>query len=300
MSTGFIGLGAMGAPMARNLHRAGLLGAVWNRSTDKARALASELGVREAPSVLALARTSETLVLCVSADHDLLQVIAALAPAMRQGLLIIDCSTVSANAARAAGRICAARGADFLDAPVSGGVEGAAKGTLAIMVGGEPAAFERALPVLQAMGKTITHFGAQGAGQAAKATNQIMVAGIIRAVAEGLAFAAAQGIPLDKTIATLSQGAGGSWYLANRGPFMERRAYPAGFRVRLHEKDLKICQAMAAASGATLPVVEAALRDYAQLIAAGHGDEDISSIFRLTAPLFDAPGHAPTAGAAEA
>ena len=300
MSTGFIGLGAMGAPMARNLHRAGLLGAVWNRSTDKARALATELGVREAPSVLALARTSETLVLCVSADHDLLQVIAALAPAMRQGLLIIDCSTVSANAARAAGRICAARGADFLDAPVSGGVEGAAKGTLAIMVGGEPAAFERGLPVLQAMGKTITHFGAQGAGQAAKATNQIMVAGIIRAVAEGLAFAAAQGIPLDKTIATLSQGAGGSWYLANRGPFMERRAYPAGFRVRLHEKDLKICQAMAAASGASLPVVEAALRDYAQLIAAGHGDEDISSIFRLTAPLFDAPGHVPTAGAAEA
>ena len=300
MSTGFIGLGAMGAPMARNLHRAGLLGAVWNRNTDKARALATELGVREAPSVLALARTSETLVLCVSADNDLLQVIAALAPAMRQGLLIIDCSTVSANAARAAGRICAARGADFLDAPVSGGVEGAAKGTLAIMVGGEPAALERGLPVLQAMGKTITHFGAQGAGQAAKATNQIMVAGIIRAVAEGLAFAAAQGIPLDKTIATLSQGAGGSWYLANRGPFMERRAYPAGFRVRLHEKDLKICQAMAAASGATLPVVEAALRDYAQLIAAGHGDEDISSIFRLTAPLFDASGHAPTVGAAEA
>ena len=292
MSTGFIGLGAMGAPMARNLHRAGLLGAVWNRSTDKARALASELGVREAPSVLALARTSETLVLCVSADHDLLQVIAALAPAMRQGLLIIDCSTVSANAARAAGRICAARGAQFLDAPVSGGVEGAAKGTLAIMVGGEPAAFERALPVLQAMGKTITHFGAQGAGQAAKATNQIMVAGIIRAVAEGLAFAAAQGIPLDKTIATLSQGAGGSWYLANRGPYMQRGEYPPGFRVRLHDKDLKICRAMARAAGAELPVVEEVLADYAALIAAGHGDEDVSAIFRLKAALFKPPASA--------
>ena len=266
MTTGFIGLGAMGAPMARNLHRAGLLGGVWNRSADKAQLLAAELGVKDAPTVLALARTSETLVLCVSADHDLLQLIAALSPAMRKGLLIIDCSTVSANAARAAGKICAARGADFLDAPVSGGVEGAAKGTLAIMVGGEPSAFKRAQPILQAVGKTITHFGPQGAGQSAKATNQIMVAGIIRAVAEGLAFAAAQGIPLDKTIATLSQGAGGSWYLANRGPFMERRAYPAGFRVRLHEKDLKICQAMAAASGATLPVVEAALRDYAELI----------------------------------
>ena len=295
MSTGFVGLGAMGAPMARNLHRAGLLSGVWNRTTDKAQALAAELGVKAAPSVLALARTSETLVLCVSADHDLLQLIAALAPAMRQGLLIIDCSTVSANAARAAGRICAARGTGFLDAPVSGGVEGAARGTLAIMVGGTLADFNRAQPVLLAMGRTVTHFGPQGAGQSAKATNQIMVAGIIRAVAEGLAFAAAQGLPLDRTIATLSQGAGGSWYLANRGPFMERRAYPAGFRVRLHEKDLKICQAMAAAAGAKLSVVESALSDYAQLIAAGHGDEDISAVFRLTAPLF---GTAATAAAA--
>lgn len=286
MSTGFIGLGAMGAPMARNLKRAGLLTGVWNRSADKARLLATELGVKAAPTPLALARTSETLVLCVSADHDLLQLIAALAPAMRKGLLVIDCSTVSANAARAAGRICAARRTDFLDAPVSGGVEGAVKGTLAIMVGGELGAFKRAQPILLAMGRTITHFGPQGAGQAAKATNQIMVAGIIRAVAEGLAFASAQGLALEQVIATLSQGAGASWYLANRGPFMERRAYPAGFRVRLHEKDLKICRAMAAASGAKLSVVEAALSDYAALIAAGYGDEDISALFRLTAPLF--------------
>ena len=288
MSTGFIGLGAMGAPMARNLKRAGLLTGVWNRTTEKALTLATELGVRAAASPAALARTSETLVLCVSADHDLLQLISALAPAMRKGLLIIDCSTVSANAARAAGKICAARGTQFLDAPVSGGVEGAVKGTLAIMVGGDDTAYNRAQPVLLAMGKTITHFGANGAGQAAKATNQIMVAGIIRAVAEGLAFAAAHGLALDKVIATLSQGAGGSWYLANRGPFMERGAYPAGFRVRLHDKDLKICRAMAAAAGARLPVVEEALADYAQLIAAGHDDEDISSIYRLKAPLFSA------------
>jgi 3-hydroxyisobutyrate dehydrogenase len=288
MSTGFIGLGAMGVPMARNLKRAGLLTGVWNRTADKALTLATELGVKAAPTPVALARTSEALVLCVSADHDLLALVAALAPAMRKGLLIIDCSTVSTNAARAAGKICAARGTEFLDAPVSGGVEGAAKGTLAIMVGGDTAAFNRAQPILLAMGKTITHFGPHGAGQAAKATNQIMVAGIIRAVAEGLAFAAAQGLPLDKVIATLSQGAAGSWYLANRGPFMARGAYPAGFRVRLHEKDLRICRAMAAAAGAKLSVVEETLSDYAQLIAAGHGDEDISAIFRLTAPLFSA------------
>ncbi|MDE2220634.1 MAG: NAD(P)-dependent oxidoreductase, partial [Gammaproteobacteria bacterium] len=183
----------------------------------------------------------------------------------------------------------ARRGVDFLDAPVSGGIEGAAKGTLAIMVGGEAAVLERAQPLLQAMGATITLFGPHGAGQAAKATNQIMVAGIIRAVGEALAFARAHGLELGKLVATLSRGAGGSWYLANRGPYMERGAFPAGFRVRLHQKDLLICRAMALAAGAELPVVEAALADYAALIAAGHADEDISAIFRLKTALFAAP-----------
>ncbi|MGB8692329.1 MAG: NAD(P)-dependent oxidoreductase [Steroidobacteraceae bacterium] len=286
MRTGFIGLGAMGAPMARNLQRAGLLHSFWNRTAGKAQALSAELGIAAATSPVELARDCDALVLCVSADQDLLALIAAIAPALREPLLIIDCSTVSANAARAAGRICAARGADFLDAPVSGGVEGAVQGTLVMMVGGEASAFERAQPLLRAMGKAATHFGPQGAGQIAKATNQIMVAGIIRAVAQALAFAAAQGLALDQTIATLSQGAGGSWYLANRGPFMQRGAYPAGFRVRLHEKDLKICRSMAAAMGAELSVVEDTLRDYARLIADGHGDEDISAVYRLATPLF--------------
>ena len=230
--------------------------------------------------------------MCISADQDVLAVVAALAPAMRAGSLIIDCSTVSADTARAAGAQLATHGVDFLDAPVSGGVEGAAKGTLAIMVGGAPTALERARPVLQALGATITHFGPQGAGQAAKATNQIMVAGIIRANAEALAFAAAHGLNLGKVIGTLGQGAAANWYLAHRGPNMERGEYPPGFRVRLHQKDLNICQAMALACGAELPVVEATLHDYAQLIAAGYGDEDISAIYRLKAALFArAPAH---------
>jgi 3-hydroxyisobutyrate dehydrogenase len=276
----------MGAPMARNLHKAGLLAGAWNRSPARAHALAAELGVTAFATIAELARSCEALVVCVSADADVRAVVEAAAPDLARGALVIDCSTVSADTARHAGGLLAARGVDFLDAPVSGGVEGAQKGTLAIMVGGEAAAFERARPLLAAMGKTLTHFGPQGAGQAAKATNQIMVAGIIRAVAEGLAFAAAQGLPIDRTIATLSQGAGGSWYLANRGPFMERGSYPAGFRVRLHEKDLRICRDMARAAGATLPVVEAVLAEYAELIAAGHGDEDISAIHRLKAALF--------------
>jgi 3-hydroxyisobutyrate dehydrogenase len=224
--------------------------------------------------------------MCVSADRDVLSLVAAMAPALRKDSIVIDCSTVADDTARAARAELVTRGVEFLDAPVSGGVEGAAKGTLAIMVGGEPGVLERARPVLQAMGSTITHFGASGAGQAAKATNQIMVAGIIRANAEALAFAAAHGLDLGKVIGTLGHGAAGNWYLTHRGPNMERGAYPPGFRVRLHQKDLNICHDMARARGAELPVVEATLSDYARLIAEGYGDEDISAIFRLKTALF--------------
>ncbi len=280
----------MGSGMARNLHRAGLLHAVWNRSPAKAQALAAELKCAAPARLADLARDCDAVIMCVSADQDVLSVVANLAPALRAGTVVIDCSTVSADTARAAGAQLAARGVDFLDAPVSGGVEGAAKGTLAIMVGGAAAALERARPVLQALGATITHFGEQGAGQAAKATNQIMVAGIIRANAEALAFAAAQGLALDKVIGTLGQGAAANWYLTHRGPYMARGAYPAGFRVRLHQKDLRICRAMARDCGAELSVVEATLADYERLIAAGHADEDISSIYTLKAALF---AHAP-------
>ena len=286
MRTGFIGLGAMGASMARNLSHAGLLSGVWNRTAAKSQALAAELQCTAPATAAELARECDALVICVSADQDVLAVIASIAPVLRAGALVIDCSTVSADTARSAAAQLAARGADFLDAPVSGGIEGAAKGTLAIMVGGAATVLERALPVLKAMGATITHFGAHGAGQAAKATNQIMVAGIIRANAEALAFAAAQGLELDKVIGTLGCGAAANWYLAHRGPFMERGEYPPGFRVRLHQKDLNICRDMARAAGAQLPVVEAALQDYAQLITAGFGDEDISSIYRLKTALF--------------
>jgi 3-hydroxyisobutyrate dehydrogenase len=289
MRTGFVGLGAMGTSMARNLHRAGLLYGVWNRTGEKARALATELQCAAPTNVTELAQACDVLVMCVSADRDVLSLVAAIAPTLRKDSIVIDCSTVGADTARTAGAQLAARGVEFLDAPVSGGVEGAAKGTLAIMVGGEERVLERARPVLQAMGATITHFGTQGAGQAAKATNQIMVAGIIRADAEALAFAAAHGLDLAKVIGTLGHGAAGNWYLTHRGPNMERGQYPPGFRVRLHQKDLNICRAMAAACGAELSVVEATLRDYAELIAAGHGDEDISTIYRLAAALFQRP-----------
>ena len=287
MRAGFIGLGAMGAHMARNLHKAGLLGGVWIRTADKARALAAELGCTAAASPAALAKEVDAIVLCVSADEDVLDVLSQLAGSVKPGALVLDSSTVSAETARAAAAKLKQGGADFLDCPVSGGVEGARDATLAIMVGGEPAAFEKAQPLLRAMGKTVTHFGPSGSGQAAKATNQIMCAGIIQAVAEAMAFAKAEGLPLEKVVETLGKGAGSSWYFVNRAPNMIRGTFPAGFRVRLHAKDLRICRDMAAKFGVQLPVVERMLGEYAQLIERGYGDEDISADFRLKTELFD-------------
>jgi 3-hydroxyisobutyrate dehydrogenase len=290
----FAGLGAMGAPMAKNLHRAGLLRAVWNRSAAKGAALAAELGCESPATLKDLAARVDAVVICVSADADVRAVIEALAPGLAPNTLVIDCSTVSADTARWAETFLAARRAEFVDAPVSGGVEGAQKGTLAIMTGGEPAAFERAKPVLAAMGKTIEHFGPAGSGQATKATNQIMCAGIIRACAEAMAFAGAHQLPLERVVSTLGAGAGSSWYFVHRAPNMVRESYPAGFRIKLHAKDLRICRDMAARFGVSLPVVDSMLAEYAELMALGFGDEDISATHRLKQALFK---NAPRRGA---
>jgi 3-hydroxyisobutyrate dehydrogenase len=285
---GFAGLGAMGAPMARNLHKAGLLAAVWNRSTGKAQSLAAELGVASPSTLPELAGLVDALVVCVSADADVRSVIEGMAPGLARGALVVDCSTVSADTARWAARLLGERGVSFVDAPVSGGVEGAKNGALAIMCGGERAAYDAAHPLLAAMGKTIEHFGPSGAGQATKATNQIMCAGIIRACAEAMAFAGAHDLPLDRVVSTLGAGAGSSWYFVHRAPNMIRESYPAGFRVKLHAKDLRICHDMAARFGVSLPVVESMLAEYAELIEQGFGDEDISAAHRLKQALFTA------------
>ncbi len=290
MRVGFLGLGAMGAHMARNLHKAGLLTAVWNRTAATAIALSAELGCAAPATPADLARDADVIVLCVSADQDVLAVIEAVRAGLRPGQLIIDCSTVSAETARAVATALNAAGVDFMDCPVSGGVEGARDGRLAIMCGGTAAAFTRSQPVLTAMGRTVSHFGPVGAGQAAKATNQIMCAGIIEAVSEAMAFAKANGLPLEKLVETLGQGAGSSWYFVHRAPNMIREAYPPGFRVRLHAKDLRICHDMAAAFGVELPLIERMLGEYAQLISQGFGDEDISACFRLKDQLFKPGG----------
>jgi 3-hydroxyisobutyrate dehydrogenase len=286
MQTGFVGLGAMGTHMARNLHGAGLLTGVWNRTAAKATALAQELKCHAFESLAELAANCEAVVICVSADEDLKAVIAGLDSGLSPRMIVMDCSTVGSGTARDIHAQLGALGVGFLDCPVSGGVEGARAASLAIMVGGDDEVFTRALPILEKLGKTVTHLGPSGAGQAAKATNQIMCAGIIQAVGEAMAFAHAEGLPLDRLIEALSKGAGSSWYFVNRAPFMAKNNFPAGFRVRLHAKDLRICREMAAQRGAQLPVVESTLRQYAMLITQGFGDEDISAIYRLKSALF--------------
>ena len=286
-SVGVIGLGAMGASMARNLARAGLLAAVWNRTTSKAEALAAELGVVRASDPDDLARRCDVILTCVSADGDLLNVIDALMPGLSAGKLIIDTSTVQPATAETVAHRLATVGCDFLDAPVSGGVEGARNAMLAIMVGGTVANVERARPVLNAIGQRIAHMGPVGSGQSTKAVNQIMCAGINHAVTEALAFAEAQGLPLDKVIDVVSSGAAGNWFLEKRGPSMVRCEFTPGFKLALHHKDLAICKAIAQQRGVTLPIVEMTLAQYRRLMDAGYGDEDISALYREKRKLFD-------------
>jgi len=291
MKTGIIGLGAMGAPMARNLHQAGYLEVVWNRSPDKASQLAAELGVRVSDGPAALAAGCELVLLSVSANDDLLEVMRALLPGLRPGAVVLDTSTVSRETAIVAAAL--AQPADFLDAPVSGGIEGARQGTLAMMIGGEAAAIERIRPVLNSIAARIEHMGPVGAGQATKAVNQVMAAGINQAVSEALAFAMALELPLDKVIEVVGSGAAGNWFLDHRGASMTQGDFDPGFRVALHHKDLAICKQMAAQFDVALPLVEMTLIHYRRLMAAGFGDEDISALFREKQRLFDNSGERP-------
>ena len=286
MQTGFVGLGAMGAHMARNLHKAGLLTGVWNRTTEKAQALAAELRVIAFANLAELAGNCEAVVICVSADDDLRAVVAGLDSGLSPNMIVMDCSTVGKDTVRDIYAQLGALGVGFLDCPVSGGVEGARLGSLAIMCGGDEEVFHRAQPILEKLGKAVAYMGGSGSGQATKATNQIMCAGIIQAVGEAMAFAHEEGIDLKKVIEVLGKGAGSSWYFVNRAPFMANNSFPAGFRVRLHDKDLRICRRMAAKHGGVLPVVESTIDQYEKLMAQGFGDEDISSIYRLKSKLF--------------
>jgi 3-hydroxyisobutyrate dehydrogenase len=293
MKTGVIGLGAMGTPMARNLHRTGYLAAVWNRSMEKSRQLADEIDVPVAVEPAALAQNCDLVILSVSADADVLEVVEAMLPGLRPGMVVVDTSTVSRDTAReAAARLQEAK-ADFLDAPVSGGMEGARNGTLAMMVGGEAEVLNQVRPVLDSIAGRVEHMGPVGAGQATKAVNQVMAAGINQAVSEALAFAGALELPLDKVIEVVGSGAAGNWFLQHRGPTMTRGNYEPGFRVALHHKDLAICKQMADQFDVALPMVEMTLIHYRRLMEAGLGDLDISALHHEKQGMFSPKGKHP-------
>ena len=278
MKVGVIGLGAMGAPMAMNLHRAGLLRAVWNRTRSRAQALSRETGVPIAESPAELAAGVDLVLTSVSRDADLEEVINALLPGVRPGGAVADTSTVSADTARAMAAALKPKGAAFLDCPVSGGVEGARNGHLAMMVGGEETVLEHVRPALATLAATIVYMGPSGSGQATKAVNQIMAAGINQAVTEALAFGESMGLDLAKVIDVVSQGAAANWYLSHRGKTMVAGRFEPGFKVALHHKDLAICRAM---GGPPLPIVDLTLENYQRLIDRGYGAEDISALYRI-------------------
>jgi 3-hydroxyisobutyrate dehydrogenase len=277
---GFIGLGAMGESMAGHLHAKGLLAVVGNRTQAKAEKLAAQWGVTSAKTPADFAEC-QAVVLCVSQDTDVLQCVQQLAGVLAAGALVIDHSTVARETAIQAGRLLAERGIAFLDAPVSGGVEGARNGQLSVMVGGDAHVLARAQTLLSAYAKRVTHMGQCGAGQATKAVNQVLVAGIAQAVCEGLAFGEALGLNADSLVPTLAAGAAGNWFLDKRGATMMAESYTPGFKSELLLKDLHIVQAMATALGKEYSVVEQSLRDYQALCDAGFGAEDTSALIRL-------------------
>jgi 3-hydroxyisobutyrate dehydrogenase len=278
----FLGLGTMGGAMAANLARAGFSVTGWNRTPGRASDLAA-LGVTIADTPAAAAARSDIVVICVSDTADVEAVLFGadgVVEGARPGTLVIDCSTIAPSGSWDFAARLSEHGLHMVDAPVSGGSEGARNATLTIFVGGDAADVEHARPVLSAMGRTITHVGPIGAGQAVKAVNQVILAGAYLGVAEGIVLAIKAGLDVEQVVEALGGGAAQSWVLANRSGRMIDNDYPLGFKVALHRKDLGIALGLAAQLGAVLPVSALAAQLETGLVAGGHGDEDMSALAR--------------------
>jgi 3-hydroxyisobutyrate dehydrogenase len=282
MNVAFIGMGTMGAAMALNILKAGHPVTVHNRNREREEPLA-RAGARRAASPQEAAREAEIVITCVSDTPDVETVVLGengIIQGAKAGAIVVDMSTISPSATRRmAGRL-AEKGIRLLDAPVSGGSEGAQKGTLTIMVGGEAEAVAQAMPVLSAMGKSITHVGPSGAGQLTKAINQVIISGVYLAVAEGMALGLKAGVDMEKVVQALAGGAAGSWVLNYRAANMIKNEYPLGFRVRLHRKDLAIAMEAARELGVFLPATALVEQIENGLISQGYGDEDVSAVAR--------------------
>jgi 3-hydroxyisobutyrate dehydrogenase len=282
VKTGVIGLGAMGSGMALNLHKAGHLHSIWNRTASKAEKIANSAGVSAADSIEALSSTCELIIVCVSRDEDVLSVVEKIASSAHPGTVVVDTSTVGSDTAKTAAEMLRGKKVSFLDGPVSGGVEGARKGALSMMVGGDEATLNSVRDTLSSFCGTIVHIGPTGSGQACKAVNQILCAGINQTVTEALAFGEDMDLDMTRVLQVVTKGAAGNWFIENRGKTMLAGSFDVGFKVNLHHKDLAICVKMAEKKpGTKIPLVEKTMADYEKLMEQGHGDEDISSLYRL-------------------
>lgn len=273
----------MGAPMARHLLAAGHDVTVHNRTREREQPLA-DAGAARAATPAEAAANADVVLTCVSDTPDLEQVLLGpdgVAGGLGQGCVVVDCSTVSPSATADFAARLEERGLGLVDAPVSGGSEGAEKGTLTIFVGGRPDHVEAVRPVLEAFGSRITHLGPSGSGQMAKAVNQVMIAGTYATVGEGIALAQAAGLPLPELLEALSAGAAGSWVLSNRANNMVQDSYPLGFKVSLHRKDVAIALDEARRLGVHLAVSDLVLEEEDELIVEGFGDEDVSALARI-------------------
>ena len=287
---GMVGLGALGLPMAVNLHRAGFRLQVHTRSrgaeTDPLLA-----GACRCDSPAAAADNVDVLVLCVSDDRAMTDVLFGpdgAAKALRPGSVVIDCSTISPRGAQQAASQLQQIGVEYLDAPVTGGTEGARAGTLTVLVGGDAAVLETVRPLLEVIGGSIHHIGPVGRGQQAKAVNQVLVAGSYAAVAEAIALGQRLELPMQQVIEALRTGAAGSWALNHRSRAMLEGSYPLGFKLGLHRKDLRIALEAARSVQLNMPITALVEQLESELIQRGHGDDDVSALHRWNAPKEEA------------
>ena len=295
MTVAVIGLGTMGAPMAANLLKAGFEITVHNRTRSREEPLEA-LGADRAATPAAAAADAEIVLTCVSDTPDVERVL--LAPetgaihGLKEGGLVIDCSSIAPEATRRVAEQFRAKGVGYVDAPVSGGSEGAIHGTLTIMCGGSEEDFERAQPVLQVIGSKVTRIGPVGCGQIAKVANQVVITGTFMALGEALTLAYRAGADPEKVVEAIGGGVAGSWILNNRSEKMLKDEYPLGFRLRLHRKDLGIALDTAREFKVPVPVASLVATIEDSLIAQGYGDEDMSNLARFIrkgAGLSDGP-----------
>ncbi|HEV8120550.1 MAG TPA: NAD(P)-dependent oxidoreductase [Candidatus Polarisedimenticolia bacterium] len=292
ISAGFVGLGIMGRPMAGHLLRAGFPLTVFNRTRARAEAFAAE-GARLAESPAEVARASEVVIVMVSDSPDVEAVVAGpggVVEGVRRGAVVVDMGTVSPETERRMAELLRAKGADYVDAPVSGGDVGAKNATLAIMAGGNAAALEKALPVLERLGKSITHCGPVGSGQLTKLCNQILVGVTCLAVSEAISLARRGGLDPAIMIKAVENGAAASWQLSNLGPKIVSDDVAPGFMVDLIVKDLNILERTAKAAGAVLPATDLVKRLFESAQAHGEGRAGTQVLGRVVARLSEKPG----------